>query len=114
MQYQPLKGGGPSEFSNCRSGLRNLTFEMSAEFRVFGPDFARREKLPAAAALLTMHTLLAILCRDLGSSLVGWPFAGVRFRGRYWGHSEYRLLRRICPVLTQSGHAPIARKPAFA
>ena len=91
MQYQPLKGGGPSEFSNCRSGLRNLTFEMSAEFRAFGPDFARRERLPAAAALLTMHTLLAILCRALGSSLVGWPFAGVRFCGRYWGKADMPL-----------------------
>jgi hypothetical protein len=29
--------------------------------------------------------------------------AHVRFRGRYWGQSGHDLLRRICPLLTQSG-----------
>jgi hypothetical protein len=33
-----------------------------------------------------------------------WRFAEVRFRGRYWGQSGHRLLRRICPLVTQSGH----------
>jgi hypothetical protein len=28
----------------------------------------------------------------------------IRFRGRYWGQSGHDLLRRICPLLTQSGH----------
>jgi len=31
--------------------------------------------------------------------------AGARFRGRSWGLSGHDLLRRICPLLTQSGHA---------
>jgi hypothetical protein len=31
-------------------------------------------------------------------------FAEVRFRGRYWGQSGHDLLRRICLLLTQSGH----------
>ena len=32
------------------------------------------------------------------------PFAGIRFRGRYWGQSGHGLLRRTCLLLTQSGH----------
>src|SRR5262249_32011572 len=31
-------------------------------------------------------------------------FAGLRFRGRYWGQSGHRFLQRICLLLTQSGH----------
>jgi hypothetical protein len=33
-----------------------------------------------------------------------WPFAGIRFRGRYWGQSGHALLHCICPLMTQSGH----------
>src|SRR4029078_9718544 len=32
-------------------------------------------------------------------------FCEVRFRGRYRGGSGHRLLRRICPLVTQSGHS---------
>ena len=32
------------------------------------------------------------------------PFAGIRFRGRYWGQSGHALLHCICPLITQSGH----------
>ena len=34
----------------------------------------------------------------------GAEFAGIRFCGRYWGQRGHDLLRRICPLLTQSGH----------
>jgi hypothetical protein len=30
--------------------------------------------------------------------------AHVCFCGRYWGRSRHRFLRRICPLMTQSGH----------
>jgi hypothetical protein len=33
------------------------------------------------------------------------PFAGIRFRGRYWGQSGDALLDCICPLMSQSGHA---------
>jgi len=35
-----------------------------------------------------------------------WPYAEIRFRGRYWGKSGHGLLQRICLLLTQSGHQP--------
>jgi DMSO/TMAO reductase YedYZ molybdopterin-dependent catalytic subunit len=34
-------------------------------------------------------------------------FAGIRFRGRYWGQSGRALLHCICPLMTQSGHWPL-------
>jgi hypothetical protein len=34
------------------------------------------------------------------------PFAGIRFRGRYWGQSGHALLHCRCPLMTQSGHGP--------
>jgi hypothetical protein len=33
-----------------------------------------------------------------------WPFAEVRFCGRYWRQSGHAFLRCICPLMTQSGH----------
>jgi hypothetical protein len=33
-----------------------------------------------------------------------WAFAGIRFRGRYWGQSGRDVLRCERPLMTQSGH----------
>ena len=33
-----------------------------------------------------------------------WPFAEVRFRGRYWVQSGHGVLHCICLLLIQSGH----------
>jgi hypothetical protein len=49
------------------------------------------------------HPKLHRTCPLLGVKRT-WPFAGIRFRGRYWGQSGHGLLHCKCPLLTQSGH----------
>ena len=33
-----------------------------------------------------------------------YRFAGIRFRGRYWGQSGHGFLHRKCLLMTQNGH----------
>ena len=40
-------------------------------------------------------------------------FAGLRFRGRYWGQGGHSGLRRTCRLLTLSGHPRVQNLESY-
>jgi hypothetical protein len=58
------------------------------------------------SAIGPKRTSLVALHMSAFEGKADMTFAGIRFRGRYWGQSGHALLHRTCLLMTQSGHSP--------